>query len=140
MRVLLMAILGSLLSLLPACSSAPSAIRVYPSPSAALAVVVEDFGGDGPSFADATRVYAVRKSGERTIKQLVVEGEYLGLSKVEWMADDQLVLSISSDSMTSRFYNNVTLSNGTNSLKVNTTLLQTPSRYSELRSFWFIAA
>lgn len=119
-----MAILGALLSFLPGCSSKPSATRAYPSPSATLAVVVEDFGGDGPLSADTTRVYAVRKSGGKTIRQLIVEGEYLGLSQVEWKAADQLALSISPDSMTSSFYNNVTLSDGATSMKVHTTLVQ----------------
>ena len=128
MKVLLMAVLGTLLSLLPACSSKPSATRTYPSPSTGLAIVVEDFGGDGPLSADTTRVYAVRQSGQKTMRQLIVEGEYLGLSRVEWKGADQLVLSISPESMTSSFYNNVTLSDGATSLKVHTTLLQSPPR------------
>lgn len=123
-----MAILGTLLSLLPACSSKPSATRAYPSSSAELAIVVEDFGGDGPLSANTTRVYAVRKSGEKTIRQLIVEGEYLGLSRVEWKAADQLALTISPESMTSSFYNNVTLSDGATSLKVHTTLIQNRAR------------
>jgi hypothetical protein len=119
-----MAILGTLLSFLPACSGKPSATRSYRSPLAALRVVVEDFGGDGPLSADTTRVYAVRILREKTVKQLIVEGEYLGLSRVEWISADQLTLCISSNSMTSSFYNNVTLSDGETSLKVHTTLNQ----------------
>ncbi|MFW2618759.1 hypothetical protein ACN2AY_29570, partial [Klebsiella pneumoniae] len=60
----------------------------------------------------------------KTVKQLIVEGEYLGLSRVEWISADQLTLCISSNSMTSSFYNNVTLSDGETSLKVHTTLNQ----------------
>lgn len=124
MRILLLTVLSILLSFLSACSDKPSATKVYWSPSSALSIVVEDFGGDGPLSADMTRVYAVRKSGEKDIRQLIVEGEYLGLSKVEWRGDNQLILFISPDSMTSIFYNNVTLSDGRTSMKVHTTLLQ----------------
>ena len=119
-----MAILGIMLGLLPGCSSKPSATRSYPSPSSGLSIVVEDFGGDGPLSADTTRVYAIRKSNGKDIKQLIVEGEYLGLMRVTWKGMDQLELCISPDSMTSSFYNNATLSDGSSSMKVHTTLLQ----------------
>lgn len=124
MRYVKIGILGAVLSFLPACSSKPSSTRTYPSSSPALSVVVEDFGGEGPLSSDTTQVYAVRISNGKPNRQLIVEGEYLGLSKVEWIGADKLTLYISSESMTSRFYNNVTLSDGSTSMKVHTTLTQ----------------
>jgi hypothetical protein len=124
MRILLMTILGALLVLLPGCSSKPNATRSYSSPSPVLSIIVEDFGNDSPLSADSTRVYAVRKSGGKFIRKLIVEGEYLGLSRVEWKRIDELEVCISPESMTSNFYNNITLSDGSTSMKIHTTLLQ----------------
>lgn len=124
MKRLSTAMIGAMFSLLAACTGEPSSTRTYPSPSGKLAIIVENFGGDGPLSADTTRVYAVRRSGSAAIKRLILEGEYLGLSSIEWTHKDEVRLSISSESMTSSFYNNTTLSDGKNSLKVHTEMLQ----------------
>lgn len=128
MRVLPLYMFGTILSVLFGCSGNPSTTQNYPSSSPLLSLVVENFEGNGPLSSDTTRIYAVRKSSEKTVKQLIIEGEYLGLSHVDWRDVDQVELCISPDSMTSIFYNNVTLSDGSTSMNIHTVLVQSCSK------------
>ena len=118
-----MTALGSFLTLLPGCGK-PTSTQSYPSQSSNLSIVVENFEGNGPLGSDFTSVYAVLQSGERTIKKLILDGEYLGVSQVKWTGPGSVSLCISKYSATSSFRNIVTLIDGRTSVNVNTVLNQ----------------
>jgi hypothetical protein len=127
-RVLLLSTVCIVLGLLFGCDGKPSATRNYPSSSPGLSVVVEDFEEPGPITADTTRVYGVFTSNGKTVRRLIVEGEYLGLSRVDWKGVGELQLCISPRSMTSSFYNNIVFSAESTSIVIHTTLVQSCSK------------
>ena len=96
----------------------PDAMRVFESPRGDYSVVVEKFVGTGTLSSDYAEVYAVRKIGDKSVKELILDGE-LDVSKIIWTGDRDIQICISPYSITSRFRNVVSLIHGSTQINVH---------------------
>ncbi|MBC5805941.1 MAG: hypothetical protein GIW96_06950 [Candidatus Eremiobacteraeota bacterium] len=74
-----------------------------------LSYTFEEYNGLGPPDADFTRVYANLVRGGKSDRKLVLDGEYLLVSKVLWLRPNIVLLCVP-EGITSSFSNEVTLS------------------------------
>jgi hypothetical protein len=94
------------------------------SPEKGLFYTVETFKGHGPVDADFIRVYAHLELNGETDRKLVLDGEYLDISKITWVDRDNVKLC-SQGGFTNSFHNQVTLRvNGSPSETIHTHLLE----------------
>jgi len=99
----------------------PSSVNKIQSTRAGLYLTVETFNGNGPVASDFTRVFANLDLYGDTTKQLVVDGEYLEISKVVWPEPGALTICINSG-ITNSFHNEVTLILGESSQTIHSIL------------------
>ncbi|HEY5339379.1 MAG TPA: hypothetical protein VIJ85_14315 [Rhizomicrobium sp.] len=86
----------------------PDDVRTVKSPTKGVFLTVETYNGNGPVDADDTRLYAHFSQDGASDKDLILEGEYLSISKLTWTKPDQLVICFTGG-ITSIFRNEVTL-------------------------------
>ena len=113
----------SILVILPAgCGMRkPDSTRVFESPRGDYSIVIEKFVGTGTLSSDYAEVYAVRKIGDKSVKELILDGE-LDVSKINWTGDRDIQICISPYSITSRFHNVVPLIYGITQINIHSTI------------------
>jgi hypothetical protein len=111
-------IIGTLAFALSGCSK-PDRVAEVKLPLQGLSLLIERYNGDGPASSDFTRVYARLERNGETDKKLIIDGEYVNISKVSWR--DPGILSLcASDGITNAFHNEVVLRADGDSEKVHT--------------------
>jgi hypothetical protein len=102
----------------------PDHVMKIESPEKGLFYTVETFKGHGPVDADFIRVYAHLELNGETDRKLVLDGEYLDISKITWVDRDNVKLCLQGG-FTNSFHNQVTLRvNGSPSETIHTHLLE----------------
>jgi len=76
--------------------AAPDHVATYRSPIDGVFYTVETFYGRGAADDDYSRVYANFTYGGQTDRQLVLGGEYLEVSRIEWINGHDVVLCVHS--------------------------------------------
>jgi hypothetical protein len=99
----------------------PDHIVTSKSPTDGLFYTVETYYGHGPVDSDFTRVYAHLESNGKSTKMLVLDGEYLNVSKITWINRHEVTVCVP-EGITNTFRNQVTLSLGHNSETIHTHL------------------
>lgn len=113
-------VLLAAVELLSSCAK-PNHITRIATPIDGLIYTVERFNGTGPASSDFTRVYVNLSRDNATDRQLVVDGEYLTISKAVWSSPNRVLLCVS-DGITSSYRNEVTLHAGSASETIRTIL------------------
>ena len=111
-------IVGTLAFALSGCSK-PDHIAEVNLPVQGLSLLIERYNGDGPASSDFTRVYARLERNGKIDKKLIIDGEYLTISKVSWSDPGTLSLC-TSNGITNTFHNEVVLRSNGSSEKVHT--------------------
>lgn len=114
-------VLAYLLSLFVFGCEKPSSVKVVKSPTDSIFLTVESYGGKGPASADDTRLYAHFSQDGAADRKLILEGEYLEISKLYWVKPDELMICLAGG-ITDTFRNEVTLSIGRSDRKVRSSL------------------
>jgi hypothetical protein len=110
-----------LIALALAGCAKPSAVKVVKSPVRSVYLTIEYYNGNGPASADDVRVYAHFEQGGDTDRKLILEGEYLELSKLTWVGSNKVLICLSGG-ITDTFRNEVTLIIGRADRKVHSYL------------------
>jgi hypothetical protein len=96
----------------------PDHVTTIQSPTGGVFYTVEITYGHGAIDNDSTSVYAHLERSGKSVKKLVLSGEYLEFSKIDWNDPYDVTLCLQSG-FTSLYYNQVTLSVGGDSVTVH---------------------
>ena len=95
--------------LISGCSK-PDSTKEFRSPDSPVYFSVETYYGRGAASSDNTRVYAILEKNGKVYKKLVLEGEYLVISKTIWSSPTAVTFCMESGGTTNTFRNEFTLS------------------------------
>jgi hypothetical protein len=82
------------LSIVLGCAK-PDNIATFKSPDPHIFYAVETYYGIGPTSADFTRVYIHFERDGESLKELVLDGDYLTIKKVDWVGANDTHLWVS---------------------------------------------
>jgi len=117
------------LVILVSCSSSnPDQVVILKSPIEGVFYTVETHHGQGVLDDDYTRVYLHLERSGKSVKELILSGEYVNVSKIEWANSTQNTIFFDSG-ITDTFRNEVTLSIGGVSQAFHAYLQETPSTF-----------
>ena len=96
----------------------PDHVTTIQSPTEGVFYTVETSYGHGAVDNDSTSVYAHLERSGKSVKKLVLSGEYLEFSKIDWNDPYDITLCLQGG-LTSSYYNQVTLSVGDVSVTIH---------------------
>lgn len=99
----------------------PDHVTMLKSPRSDFFYTIETFDGKGAISADSTSVYAHLERNGKADKKLVLNGEYLLITKAIWIGPNEAVLCVP-EGLTDSFRNQVTLTVGDSSETIRTHL------------------
>jgi hypothetical protein len=97
------------IELIAGCSK-PDSAKIFRSPDSPVYFSVETYYGGGAASSDNTRVYAILEKNGKVDKKLVLEGEYLVISKTIWSGPAAVIFCMDNGGTTNTFRNEFTLS------------------------------